>query len=140
MHVVSCEEEFQQQKLDLLWWKLDDHAPLRQVGQVGQTCSALATPASNGPAQKFGKRTLKNELRGFVGEFVVEPLLSSTEAPGLWPSERNRCPWHPDCPRILPVSQARRPWEGGGQSLNSGPLNSFQNIGSGTPKFVKHQH
>lgn len=32
VHVVSYEEEFQQQKLDLLWWKLDDGAPLRQVG------------------------------------------------------------------------------------------------------------
>ncbi|XP_006892987.1 PREDICTED: DALR anticodon-binding domain-containing protein 3 [Elephantulus edwardii] len=30
VHVVNCEEEFQQQKLDLLWWKLDDQAPLRQ--------------------------------------------------------------------------------------------------------------
>ncbi|XP_003476705.1 DALR anticodon-binding domain-containing protein 3 isoform X2 [Cavia porcellus] len=30
IHLVSCEEEFQQQKLDLLWWKLDDQAPLRQ--------------------------------------------------------------------------------------------------------------
>ncbi|KAM6169462.1 DALR anticodon-binding domain-containing protein 3 [Rhynchocyon petersi] len=30
VHVVSCEEEFQQQKLDLLWWKLDDQAPLIQ--------------------------------------------------------------------------------------------------------------
>ncbi|XP_004615320.2 DALR anticodon-binding domain-containing protein 3 [Sorex araneus] len=30
VHVVSCEEEFQQQKLDLLWWKLDDQAPFRQ--------------------------------------------------------------------------------------------------------------
>lgn len=32
LHVVSCEEEFQQQKLDLLWWKLDHQAPLSQVG------------------------------------------------------------------------------------------------------------
>ncbi|XP_060060721.1 DALR anticodon-binding domain-containing protein 3 isoform X2 [Erinaceus europaeus] len=30
VHVVSCAEEFQQQKLDLLWWKLDDRAPLTQ--------------------------------------------------------------------------------------------------------------
>uniref|UniRef100_A0A8C0W2V0 DALR anticodon binding domain-containing protein n=3 Tax=Castor canadensis TaxID=51338 RepID=A0A8C0W2V0_CASCN len=30
VHVVSCEEEFQQQKLDLLWWKVDDQAPLSQ--------------------------------------------------------------------------------------------------------------
>ncbi|XP_032017506.1 DALR anticodon-binding domain-containing protein 3 isoform X2 [Hylobates moloch] len=30
VHVVSCEEEFQQQKLDLLWQKLVDKAPLRQ--------------------------------------------------------------------------------------------------------------
>ncbi|XP_040102892.1 DALR anticodon-binding domain-containing protein 3 isoform X3 [Oryx dammah] len=30
LHVVSCEEEFQQQKLDLLWWKLDHQAPLTQ--------------------------------------------------------------------------------------------------------------
>lgn len=33
VHVVSCEEDFQQQKLDLLWQKLDDQAPLRQVSQ-----------------------------------------------------------------------------------------------------------
>ncbi|XP_027438936.1 DALR anticodon-binding domain-containing protein 3 isoform X2 [Zalophus californianus] len=31
VHVVSCEEEFQQQKLDLLWWKLDAQAPLTQA-------------------------------------------------------------------------------------------------------------
>nr|XP_055134025.1 DALR anticodon-binding domain-containing protein 3 isoform X6 [Symphalangus syndactylus] len=30
VHVISCEEEFQQQKLDLLWQKLVDKAPLRQ--------------------------------------------------------------------------------------------------------------
>ncbi|XP_052043201.1 DALR anticodon-binding domain-containing protein 3 isoform X2 [Apodemus sylvaticus] len=30
MHVVSCEEAFQQQKLDLLWQKLDDQAPHKQ--------------------------------------------------------------------------------------------------------------
>ncbi|KAM4821719.1 DALR anticodon-binding domain-containing protein 3 isoform 2-T2 [Thomomys bottae] len=30
VHVVSCEEEFQQQKLDLLWWKLDGQAPVTQ--------------------------------------------------------------------------------------------------------------
>lgn len=35
MHVVSCEEEFQQQKLDLLWRKLDDQAPLSQVSDDG---------------------------------------------------------------------------------------------------------
>lgn len=32
VHVVSCEEAVQQQKLDLLWQKLDDQAPLKQVG------------------------------------------------------------------------------------------------------------
>ncbi|EDL21305.1 mCG16494, isoform CRA_b, partial [Mus musculus] len=30
IHVVSCEEAFQQQKLDLLWQKLDDRAPHKQ--------------------------------------------------------------------------------------------------------------
>ncbi|XP_037063821.1 DALR anticodon-binding domain-containing protein 3 isoform X1 [Peromyscus leucopus] len=30
VHVVSCEEAFQQQKLDLLWQKLDDQAPDKQ--------------------------------------------------------------------------------------------------------------
>ncbi|XP_075820701.1 DALR anticodon-binding domain-containing protein 3 isoform X2 [Microtus pennsylvanicus] len=30
VHVVSCEEAVQQQKLDLLWQKLDDQAPLKQ--------------------------------------------------------------------------------------------------------------
>lgn len=32
VHVVSCEEAVQQQKLDLLWQKLDEQAPLKQVG------------------------------------------------------------------------------------------------------------
>ncbi|XP_075403440.1 DALR anticodon-binding domain-containing protein 3 isoform X1 [Tenrec ecaudatus] len=30
VHVVSCDEEFQQQKADLLWQKLDEQAPRRQ--------------------------------------------------------------------------------------------------------------
>ncbi|XP_048190786.1 DALR anticodon-binding domain-containing protein 3 isoform X2 [Perognathus longimembris pacificus] len=30
VHVVSCEEDFQQQKMDLLWWKLDEQAPVIQ--------------------------------------------------------------------------------------------------------------
>lgn len=35
VHVVSPEEEAQQQKLDLLWWRLDEQAPLTQVGRDG---------------------------------------------------------------------------------------------------------
>ncbi|XP_045846610.1 DALR anticodon-binding domain-containing protein 3 isoform X3 [Meles meles] len=47
LHVVSCEEEFQQQKLDLLWWKLDEQAPRTQkhlvCGPV-KAASALTAP------------------------------------------------------------------------------------------------
>ncbi|XP_059245661.1 DALR anticodon-binding domain-containing protein 3 isoform X1 [Mustela nigripes] len=47
LHVVSCEEEFQQQKLDLLWWKLDEQAPRTQkhlvCGPV-KAASALMAP------------------------------------------------------------------------------------------------
>ncbi|XP_069906920.1 DALR anticodon-binding domain-containing protein 3 isoform X7 [Oryctolagus cuniculus] len=48
VHVLSCEDEFQQQKLDLLWWKLDDQAPLRQkhlvCGPVRAVGAAMTAP------------------------------------------------------------------------------------------------
>ncbi|XP_057560400.1 DALR anticodon-binding domain-containing protein 3 isoform X4 [Hippopotamus amphibius kiboko] len=46
VHVVSCEEEFQQQKLDLLWWKLDDQAPLRQKHLVCGPVKVAGAPAT----------------------------------------------------------------------------------------------
>ncbi|XP_036733517.2 DALR anticodon-binding domain-containing protein 3 isoform X2 [Manis pentadactyla] len=46
VHVVSCEEEFQQQKLDLLWWKLDDQAPLRQKHLVCGPVKVAGVPGS----------------------------------------------------------------------------------------------
>lgn len=45
IHVVSCEEEFQQQKLDLLWWKLDDRAPLTQKHLVCGPVKVAGTPS-----------------------------------------------------------------------------------------------
>ncbi|XP_072578439.1 DALR anticodon-binding domain-containing protein 3 isoform X2 [Vulpes vulpes] len=45
VHVVSCEEEFQQQKLDLLWWKLDDQAPLTQKHLVCGPVKVTGTPS-----------------------------------------------------------------------------------------------
>nr|XP_055199243.1 DALR anticodon-binding domain-containing protein 3 isoform X2 [Nyctereutes procyonoides] len=45
VHVVSCEEEFQQQKLDLLWWKLDDQAPLTQKHLVCGPVKVAGTPS-----------------------------------------------------------------------------------------------
>ncbi|XP_037384722.1 DALR anticodon-binding domain-containing protein 3 isoform X2 [Talpa occidentalis] len=45
VHVVNCEEEFQQQKLDLLWWKLDDQAPLIQKHVV---CGPVKVPHAPG--------------------------------------------------------------------------------------------
>ncbi|XP_062056812.1 DALR anticodon-binding domain-containing protein 3 isoform X2 [Lepus europaeus] len=48
VHVLSCEDEFQQQKLDLLWWKLDDQAPPRQkhlvCGPVKAAGAAMTAP------------------------------------------------------------------------------------------------
>ncbi|KAF6312741.1 DALR anticodon binding domain containing 3 [Rhinolophus ferrumequinum] len=46
VHVVSCEEEFQQQKLDLLWWKLDDQAPLIQKHLVCGSVKVAGTPGT----------------------------------------------------------------------------------------------
>ncbi|XP_021573279.1 DALR anticodon-binding domain-containing protein 3 isoform X2 [Carlito syrichta] len=46
IHVVSCEEEFQQQKLDLLWWKLDDKAPLIQKHLVCGPVKVAGTPGT----------------------------------------------------------------------------------------------
>uniref|UniRef100_A0A8C5L592 DALR anticodon binding domain containing 3 n=1 Tax=Jaculus jaculus TaxID=51337 RepID=A0A8C5L592_JACJA len=46
VHVVSCEEEFQQQKLDLLWRKLDDQAPL---GQKHLVCGPVKVADVPGP-------------------------------------------------------------------------------------------
>ncbi|XP_066207569.1 DALR anticodon-binding domain-containing protein 3 isoform X2 [Saccopteryx leptura] len=46
VHVVSYEEEFQQQKLDLLWWKLDDRAPLRQKHLVCGPVKTAGVPST----------------------------------------------------------------------------------------------
>ncbi|XP_074259993.1 DALR anticodon-binding domain-containing protein 3 isoform X2 [Saimiri boliviensis] len=46
IHVVSCEEEFQQQKLDLLWWKLVDKAPLRQKHLVCGPVKVAGAPGT----------------------------------------------------------------------------------------------
>ncbi|XP_033062532.1 DALR anticodon-binding domain-containing protein 3 isoform X2 [Trachypithecus francoisi] len=46
VHVVSCEEEFQQQKLDLLWQKLVDKAPLRQKHLI---CGPVKVTGAPGP-------------------------------------------------------------------------------------------
>ncbi|XP_045712636.1 DALR anticodon-binding domain-containing protein 3 isoform X2 [Phyllostomus hastatus] len=46
VHVVSYEEEFQQQKLDLLWWKLDDGAPLRQKHVVCGPVKVAGVPGT----------------------------------------------------------------------------------------------
>ncbi|XP_065740623.1 DALR anticodon-binding domain-containing protein 3 [Phocoena phocoena] len=46
VHVVSCEEEFQQQKLDLVWWKLDDQAPLRQKHLVCGPVKVAGAPGT----------------------------------------------------------------------------------------------
>ncbi|XP_032314430.1 DALR anticodon-binding domain-containing protein 3 isoform X3 [Camelus ferus] len=46
VHVVSCEEEFQQQKLDLLWRKLDDQAPLRQKHLVCGPVKVAGVPGT----------------------------------------------------------------------------------------------
>ncbi|KAJ1069418.1 hypothetical protein K5549_017322, partial [Capra hircus] len=45
LHVVSCEEEFQQQKLDLLWWKLDHQAPLTQKHLVCGPVKVTGAPS-----------------------------------------------------------------------------------------------
>lgn len=51
LHVVSCEEEFQQQKLDLLWWKLDHQAPLSQA-PAHPGVQGVITEAWQGPGTR----------------------------------------------------------------------------------------
>ncbi|KAK2091115.1 DALR anticodon-binding domain-containing protein 3 [Saguinus oedipus] len=46
IHVVSCEEEFQQQKLDLLWRKLVDKPPLRQKHLVCGPVKVAGAPGT----------------------------------------------------------------------------------------------
>ncbi|XP_044905964.1 DALR anticodon-binding domain-containing protein 3 isoform X4 [Felis catus] len=46
VHVVSCEEEFQQQKVDLLWRKLDDQAPLTQKHLVCGPVKVAGAPGT----------------------------------------------------------------------------------------------
>ncbi|XP_059520775.1 DALR anticodon-binding domain-containing protein 3 isoform X2 [Myotis daubentonii] len=46
VHVVSPEEESQQQKLDLLWWKLDEQAPLAQKHLVCGPVRAAGAPST----------------------------------------------------------------------------------------------
>lgn len=52
VHVVSPEEESQQQKLDLLWWKLDEQAPLAQVGRHGGATLGESLGVVNGDVQQ----------------------------------------------------------------------------------------
>lgn len=79
VHVVSCEEEFQQQKLDLLWWKLDDQAPLRQVSGAGaplpasgpeNLCRACWRPGPSDPDLwgEVGLGEWVRAVRGVLGE------------------------------------------------------------------------
>uniref|UniRef100_A0A8D2DBE9 DALR anticodon binding domain containing 3 n=1 Tax=Sciurus vulgaris TaxID=55149 RepID=A0A8D2DBE9_SCIVU len=53
VHVVSCEEEFQQQKLDLLWWKLDDQAPHRQKHLVCGPVKVAGVPRTLMTASEY---------------------------------------------------------------------------------------
>ncbi|XP_012626673.2 DALR anticodon-binding domain-containing protein 3 isoform X1 [Microcebus murinus] len=55
IHVVSCEEEFQQQKLDLLWWKLDDQAPLRQKHLICGPVKVAGAPGTLMTAPEYYK-------------------------------------------------------------------------------------
>ncbi|XP_004625130.1 DALR anticodon-binding domain-containing protein 3 isoform X2 [Octodon degus] len=56
VHVVSCEEEFQQQKLDLLWWKLDGQAPRRQKHLVCGPVKAALAPGTLTAAEYYELR------------------------------------------------------------------------------------
>ncbi|KAK2509614.1 hypothetical protein MC885_002714 [Smutsia gigantea] len=56
VHVVSCEEEVQQQKRDLLWWKLDDQAPLRQKHLVCGPVKVAGVPGSLTALDYYGLR------------------------------------------------------------------------------------
>nr|XP_009237298.3 DALR anticodon-binding domain-containing protein 3 isoform X4 [Pongo abelii] len=55
VHVVSCEEEFQQQKLDLLWRKLVDKAPLRQKHLICGPVKVAGAPGTLMTAPEYYK-------------------------------------------------------------------------------------
>nr|XP_035956522.1 DALR anticodon-binding domain-containing protein 3 isoform X3 [Halichoerus grypus] len=61
VHVVSCEEEFQQQKLDLLWWKLDEQAPLTQApGSLFSTRRLRHAQVCKASARKRGRELARD--------------------------------------------------------------------------------
>ncbi|XP_035292635.1 DALR anticodon-binding domain-containing protein 3 isoform X3 [Cricetulus griseus] len=53
VHVVSCEEAFQQQKLDLLWQKLDDQAPHKQKHLVCGPVKVAGVPGTQMTAPEY---------------------------------------------------------------------------------------
>ncbi|XP_034339889.1 DALR anticodon-binding domain-containing protein 3 isoform X3 [Arvicanthis niloticus] len=53
IHVVSCEETFQQQKLDLLWQKLDDQAPHKQKHLVCGPVKVAGVPGTQMTAPEY---------------------------------------------------------------------------------------
>uniref|UniRef100_A0A8C6G531 DALR anticodon binding domain containing 3 n=1 Tax=Mus spicilegus TaxID=10103 RepID=A0A8C6G531_MUSSI len=53
IHVVSCEEAFQQQKLDLLWQKLDDRAPHKQKHLVCGPVKMAGVPGTQLTAPQY---------------------------------------------------------------------------------------
>lgn len=87
MHVVSCEEEFQQQKLDLLWRKLDAQAPLSQVSDDGappRPRGSLKT-CQGAPLADWSKRGL---TLGFRETIVLgSGQLQQVQSAGRWDLE-----------------------------------------------------
>ncbi|XP_042785246.1 DALR anticodon-binding domain-containing protein 3 isoform X2 [Panthera leo] len=112
VHVVSCEEEFQQQKVDLLWRKLDDQAPLTQA-PARPGVQGVGSEARQGP----GTRCVRPGTPSCAlqeGRLVCFPACgdSPTALPQTQPGQRSSAfsPWRPSSlrcsaqPRTVSIS------------------------------------
>ncbi|XP_063203630.1 DALR anticodon-binding domain-containing protein 3 isoform X2 [Chroicocephalus ridibundus] len=86
VHVVSCEEEFQQQQLDLLWRILDPgaHTALQKHLVCGPV--KVTNPSSPIGADQYFQAVLRG-LEGQNGATGSSPVLvASSSSAALWPS------------------------------------------------------
>ncbi|XP_008851441.1 DALR anticodon-binding domain-containing protein 3 [Nannospalax galili] len=82
IHVVSCEEEFQQQKLDLLWQKLDDQAPVKQKHLVCGPVKVAGVPGNLMTAPEYYKlrhgQVYKASVLKHGGALAQDPAWTDT--------------------------------------------------------------
>uniref|UniRef100_A0A8I5ZVT7 DALR anticodon binding domain containing 3 n=1 Tax=Rattus norvegicus TaxID=10116 RepID=A0A8I5ZVT7_RAT len=82
IHVVSCEEAFQQQKLDLLWQKVDDQVPHRQKHLVCGPVKVAGVPGTQMTAPEYHRlrhaQVCKASAQKHGGDLAQDPAWTET--------------------------------------------------------------